>query len=355
MSEKNSSAVVVGIVGIVLVVTISLATLQYTKLPFIRSGATFTAFFVDAGGLVPGDPVHVAGVRSGEVDQVSLDGPKVLVKFTLDESIVLGQKTSAAIKTNTVLGRKSLDVLPTGPGALRTADTIPLERTTSPYSLNEALSDLGATVRDLDMDQVDRTLDTLSAAFADTPGPLRSALDGVTALSRSINTRDQALTDLLGRAQNVTKILADRSSQLNALLLDGNNLLGELDNRRAAINQLIVYVDSVSKQLSGLVADNEAQMKPTLDRLNSVLAMLQRNKQNLTEALDGLGPYASALGEQVGNGPWFNAYVVNATSTELRPLVDALVWPEHLPQDLIDIFTHPAPPSIVPSQEEPPR
>ena len=235
MSEKKSSAVTVGIVGIVLVVTISLATLQYNKLPFIRSGATFTAFFVDAGGLVPGDPVHVAGVRSGEVDQVSLDGPKVLVKFTLDESIVLGQKTSAAIKTNTVLGRKSLDVVPTGQGALRTSDTIPLDRTTSPYSLNEA------------------------------------------------------------------------------------------------------------------------QMKPTLDRLNSVLGLLQRNKQNLTEALEGIGPYASALGEQVGNGPWFNAYVVNATSTELRPLVDALVWPEHLPQDLIDIFTHPRTPSIQPTEEDPPR
>ncbi|MGV9301523.1 MlaD family protein, partial [Amycolatopsis sp. NPDC003676] len=85
MSESKSSAATIGVVGIVLAVTISLATLQYTKLPFIRSGATFTAFFADAGGLVPGDPVHVAGVRSGEVDDVSLDGPKVLVKFTLDE------------------------------------------------------------------------------------------------------------------------------------------------------------------------------------------------------------------------------------------------------------------------------
>ncbi|WP_280409393.1 exodeoxyribonuclease VII large subunit, partial [Nocardia brasiliensis] len=32
---------------------------------------------------------------------------------------------------------------------------------------------------------------------------------GVTALSRSINARDQALSDLLVRAQSVTKILAD--------------------------------------------------------------------------------------------------------------------------------------------------
>ncbi|AFT98557.1 MULTISPECIES: MCE family protein [Nocardia] len=355
MNEQRSRVVTIGIVGLVVAVCVALSALQFERLPFIRGGANYTAFFADAGGLLPGDPVQVAGVRTGRVDSVHLDGDKVLVRFTLDESIVLGQKTAAAIKTNTVLGRKSLELTPTGPGALRRDDTIPLDRTTSPYSLNDALGDLGRTVQGLDLEQVDKTLDTLSATFADTPAPLRAALDGVTALSRSINARDQALSDLLVRAQSVTKILADRSNQINMLLLDGNNLLGELDRRRGAIGQLIVYVNEVAKQLSGLVNDNEAQLKPALDKLNSVLGLLQRNKQNLSDALDNLGPYAAALGEQVGNGPWFNAYVVNATSTQLQGLVDALVWPEHLPDDLRNIFTHPAPPSIGPSIQEPPR
>ncbi|MGW4842255.1 MCE family protein [Nocardia brasiliensis] len=355
MNEQRSRVVTIGIVGLVVAVCVALSALQFDRLPFIRGGATYTAFFGDAGGLLPGDPVQVAGVRTGRVDEVQLDGAKVLVRFTLDESIRLGDKTSAAIKTNTVLGRKSLELTPTGAGSLRRDDTIPLDRTTSPYSLNDALGDLGRTVQGLDMDQVDKTLDTLSATFADTPAPLRAALDGVTALSRSINARDQALSDLLVRAQSVTKILADRSNQINALLLDGNNLLGELDRRRGAIGQLIVYVNEVAKQLSGLVNDNEAQLKPALDKLNSVLGLLQRNRQNLSDALDSLGPYAAALGEQVGNGPWFNAYVVNASSTELQPLVDALVWPEHLPEDLRNVFTHPAPPSIGPAIQEPPR
>ncbi|MBH0781526.1 MCE family protein [Nocardia bovistercoris] len=355
MAEQQSRVVTIGVVGLVLAVAVALSALQFDRLPFIRGGASFTAYFADAGGLVPGDPVQVAGVRSGRVDDVALDGAKVLVSFTLDESIVLGAKTTAAIKTNTVLGRKSLEVTPSGSGALRVDDTIPLDRTTSPYSLQEALGDLTNTVRDLDTQRLDQTLDALSASFADTPAPLRSALDGVSALSRSINARDEALTQLLTRARDVTKILSDRGDRINTLLIDGNNLLGELDRRRGAIGQLIVYVNQVSLQLSGLVADNEAQLKPTLDRLNSVLALLQANKQNLDEALVRVGPYAAALGEQVGNGPWFNAYVVNATSTELRPLVDALVWPEQLPNDLRNIFTHPEPPSIGPAEQEPPR
>lgn len=346
--------VTIGVVGLVLAVAIALSALQFERLPFIRGGATYTAYFADAGGLIPGDDVEVAGIRSGRVEDVSLDGAKVLVRFTLDEKIVLGDKTTAQIKTNTVLGRKSLGVNPAGSGALRTDDTIPLERTTSPYSLNDALSELTGTVQELDLDRVNHTLDVLSEAFADTPAPLRAALDGVTALSRSINARDQALSDLLGRAQNVTKILADRGDRINALLVDGNQLLGELEQRRTAIGQLIVYINALSQQLSGLVADNEAQLKPALDKLNSVLDLLQRNRDNLTAALEGLGPFSAALGEQVGSGPYFNAYVVNASSETLQPLVDALVWPQHLPESLRAYLLEPGP-KLGPSVQEPPR
>jgi phospholipid/cholesterol/gamma-HCH transport system substrate-binding protein len=355
MSEPRSRAVSIGIVGIVVGVTVSLSALQVDRLPFIRSGAEYSAFFADAGGLVPGDQVQVAGVRSGRVDEVKLDGAKVYVRFTLDESIVLGRKTAAAIKTNTVLGRKSLEVTPAGDGATRRDDTIPLDRTTSPYSLTDALGDLSNTVKGLDMDQVNKTLDALSTTFADTPAPLRSALDGVTQLSRSINTRDKALTELLSHAQSVTKVLSDRSNQINSLLVDGNSLLGELNNRRAALSQLIVYVNGLAQQLTGFVNDNEAQLKPTLDKLNSVLDLLERNKENIGKALDELGPFEAALGEQVGSGPYFQAYVANATSPGLQLLVDSLVWPQHLPDDLRRYFTEPKPPTLGPAIQEPPR
>lgn len=353
MKEQRSPLIEIGIVGLVLAVAISLSALQLQRLPFIRSGAEFSAFFADAGGLLPGDPVQVAGVRSGQVEHVTLAGAKVKVRFSLDESIVLGRKTSAAIKTNTVLGRKSLEVTPAGDGALRRDDIIPLSRTTSPYSLEDALGDLTSTVHDLDTDQVNKTLDTLSAAFDSTPGPLRSALDGVTALSRSLNARDQALTQLLSHAQDVTKVLSDRADQINALLLNGNDLLGELNARRTALSQLIQYVNGLAQQLTGFVRDNEASLKPDLDNLNSLLALLQKNKDQLGKALDALGPYAGALGEEVGSGPYFQAYVSNASSKVLQPLVDALVWPQHVP-DSFRSYLNP-PPSIGPSIQEPPR
>lgn len=342
--NDNSNLVRYGVVGVVTALAIVLATLQYDRLPFIRSGIAYTANFADAGGLLPGDRVEVSGIKVGTVEEIELDGPKVLVRFTIDDGVQLGDKTAAAIKTNTILGRKSLEVTPSGDGSITAADTIPLDRTTSPYSLNDALGDLAGTVQDLDTNQLDKTLDALADTLRDTPEPLRAALDGVSRLSKSLNARDDAIKELLAKAQGVTKILADRGDQINALLLDGNQLLGELERRRNSISELIVNLSAVSQQLSGLVHDNEAQLKPSFDKLNSVLAVLEKHKEDIAGALDGLGPYAAALGEAVGSGPYFQAYVANASSPLLRPLVDALVWPSQLPQSLLDYLT--PPPSI---------
>ena len=336
LEERNP--VQIGIIGLVIAASVVLAGLQYDRLPFLSGGARYQAYFEDAGGLLTGDYVTVAGVNVGKVEKIGLDGQEVLITFSMDEGIGLGDSTRADIKTNTILGRKSLEVTPEGADVMPVGSAIPLDRTNSPYSLNDALGDLTNSVSELDTQQLNESLDAMSGALADTPPELRSALDGITRLSQSINSRDQSVRDLLSRAESVTKILADRSGQINSLIVDGNQLLGELDRRRAAISQLITNISYVSQQLTGLVQDNEQQMKPTLDQLNATVEILQRNKDNISRGLDGLAPYATALGEAVSSGPFFMAYVANfQLGAVSQTLVDQLVWPEHVPQDLQQI------------------
>src|SRR3546814_19640537 len=76
----------------------------------------------------------------GSVRSVEIEGTAVTVEFTVEESD-LGRKSAAAIKSDNALGRKYLQVVPAGEGRL---EKIPLERTTSPYGVTEALGDLSA-------------------------------------------------------------------------------------------------------------------------------------------------------------------------------------------------------------------
>ncbi len=323
-----------GIFGVVLVVCIVLVAFGYTKLPFWPQGRSFTAYFADAGGLDPGNDVYVSGIKVGQVKNVALAGDTAKVAFTVDPHVNVGNGSLAAIRTETILGRRAIAVTPAGTGI---ATTIPLSRTTTPYALGSALEDLGQNAGELNKAQFEKSLQVLTDALHDATPQLRGALDGITSLSRTLNRRDEALESLLAHAKSVTAVLAERAGQVNKLIVDGNQLFGALDARRAALAELISGIDDVSAQLSGFVADNRKEFGPALEKLNVVLDDLNDRRDYISEALKRLPPYATTLGEVVGSGPGFN---VNVFSVLPGPLIatmfDFVFQPGKLPASLAD-------------------
>ena len=130
---------------------------------------------------------------------------------------------------------------------------------------------------------------------------------------------NQSLAELLKTAGDVTGILSERSQQVNTLILSANDLLGVLNDRRQAIVSLLANTSAVSRQLTGLVADNEKKLAPTLERLNRVNAMLERNRDNIAKALPGLAKYELTQGEIVANGAYYNALIPNISPAQLLP------------------------------------
>jgi len=87
-----------------------LVSFGYTGLPFWPQGKNYEAYFTDAGGITPGNDVNVSGIKVGKVDSIELAGDSALVKFTVDRKVRVGDQSLVAIKTDTVLGQKSLSV-----------------------------------------------------------------------------------------------------------------------------------------------------------------------------------------------------------------------------------------------------
>ena len=331
---ESSNPVRTGTFGIVLVTCLVLVSFGYASLPFFPQGKNYEAFFSDAGGITPGNDVNVSGIQVGKVSSVELAGDAAKVTFTIDRKIKVGDQSLVAIKTDTVLGQKSLSVAPKGSG---NSTVIPLGRTTTPYTLNTALQDLGQNAGELDKPKFEQALGVLTDTLRDATPQLRGALDGITDLSRSLNKRDEALEQLLAHAKKVSDTLAQRSGQVNQLITDGNLLVAALDERRQALSDLISGIEPVSQQLSGFVADNRREFLPALQKLNLVMDNLLERKDHIGEALKRLPPYATALGEVVGSGPGFqiNLYgLPPATLSEVA--LDALFQPGKLPDSLAD-------------------
>ena len=323
-----------GIFGVVLVVCVVLIAFGYAALPFWPQGKIYDAYFSDAGGINPGNAVYVSGLKVGKVTSVGLAGDTAKISFSVDRHVTVGDQSLAAIRTDTILGERSIAVTPAGSGR---GTTIPLSRTTTPYTLAGALEDLGGDASNLNKPQFEQALNVLTDTLRDATPDLRGALDGVTTLSRTLNRRDEALQSLLTHAKSVTGVLAQRADQVNKLVDDGNELFAALDERRAALGRLISGIQGLSQQISGFVADNRKEFGPALSKLNDVLSNLNERRDYITEALKRLPTYATELGEVVGSGPGFNVNVYGVIPAPLiATMFDFFYQPGKMPASLAD-------------------
>lgn len=319
-SERNPA--VIGMIGVGLTAAITAGALQYKELPFVNSDREYSAYFAEAGGLKTGAAVQVAGLRVGAVDGIDLDGARVRITFKVDKGVSLGDRAEAAVKTKSLLGAKILEITPRGGGDLSAA--IPIERTTSAYQLPDALGDLATTVSGLNTNQLNDSLSTLAQTFQNTAPDLQKAVQGAARFSQTIDERDAQLRGLLQNASKATGVLAKRSDEVVRLITETNALLAQLQTQSAALDHLSGNISALSKQVSGLIADNRETLRPSLDKLNGVLTILDNHKEKIQKSIKLLNSYAMSLGESVASGPYFKAILANLLPGQfIQPFVDA--------------------------------
>lgn len=306
-SQRNP--IPIGIISIVVIALVVLAALNSANLPLIGGGTTYTAKVREAAGLESGDTVRIGGVKAGKVSDVELAGDHVRVDFRVRDAFV-GNKSAAAIKLQTLLGQKYLDVESRGAAAQDPSKPMSEDTAESVYfDVQQAFNGLSNRVSDIDTDQLANSFETLSNTFSDTPKNVRSSLSGLSRLSQTISSRDAQLQSLLHNTKQISSTLASRNKQVEGILGDGSKLLSELQARKKAIDSLLKQTQQLSKQVSGLVDENKQQFKPVLDKLNKFTGMLQRNQGSLAKGMQNLAPFVRVFSNALGNGRWFDTYI----------------------------------------------
>ena len=320
---RGTKLIRAGLLGVVLIVLVIAVGLQPERLVQWATSLRYAALFSESAGLAPGNAVTISGIKVGSVSAVSLQHGDALVTFTVDSRRPLGSETTAHIRTGTLLGERVLTLEPAGRTTLRPNAVIAMSHTSSPYSLTEAVSDLTTNTAGTNTDALNQSLDTLATTLDQIAPQLGPTFDGLTRLSRSINSRNETLSSLLKSANEVSGVLSQRSAQVNTLILNANDLLAVLVDRQHAIEGLLANTSAVARQLTGLVADNEKKLTPALHKLNSVTAMLEKNRDNIAKALPGLVKYQITQGEAVANGAYYNTLIANLLpGPALQPFLD---------------------------------
>jgi phospholipid/cholesterol/gamma-HCH transport system substrate-binding protein len=307
-----------GAAALAVLVALLVASFNLSKMPGF-AGDTYKAAFTDASGLKPGDGVQVAGVDVGRVDAIEIAEDHVVVTFEITDPADFGPTSGASIEVLNLLGEKYLEVHPAGDGQMEEDATIPMSRTEPAYDIVNALGDLTTTTQRLDTGRLSQALNTLSGTFRGSSDEVRGSLRGLSRLSRTIAGRDAELQTLLDRAHATSRILDSRKGQITTLMRDGRLLLAELRRRREVIHGVLVGATELSRQLTGLVRENETELGPALRQLEVVLGVLQDNRRRIDASIRALEPYALILMNIVGSGPWFDAWLYNIASPDFKP------------------------------------
>jgi phospholipid/cholesterol/gamma-HCH transport system substrate-binding protein len=319
---QPANRVRVGVLAIAVVVLIVGVGQSFSSLPMLFATPSYYAQFSDSGGLSKGDKVRILGMDVGTVQDLKIDGDHVVMKFSTGTRTI-GTESRLAIRTDTLLGKKVLEIEPRGTRPLRPGAVLALGQSTTPYQIYDAFFDVTKAASGWNIETVKKSLNVLSQTVNQTYPHLSAALDGVAKFSDTLGKRDEQLKHLLAEARKVAGVLGDRSKQINALLRNTQALLAAFNERGRAIDALLANVSAFSAQVQGLIKDNP-NLHHLLEQLRTVTDVLVVHKKDLADVLNTLRNYTAALSEAVGSGPYFKVMIGNLLPYWiLQPWVDA--------------------------------
>src|SRR6201992_1239188 len=312
----------IGLMGLIVTGMVVGVGQTLTSTPQLVAELSYSGQFTDSGQLNKGDKVRIAGVDVGQVEAIDIDGDHVVMKFSTG-SDTIGTESRLAIKTDTILGKKVLEIEPRGTQTLRPGGTLPLGQSTTPYQIYDAFFDVTKAAAGWNIDTVKQSLNVLSQTIDQTYPHISAALDGVAKFSDTIGKRDEQVTHLLEQANESASIWGDQSQQIDRLFVNSNNLLAAFNERSRAISALLNNVAAFSAQVEYLINANP-NLNHALEHLRTVSARLDARKNDLADTLKTLGKTAAALNETVASGPYFKVQLTNLLPYWiLQPWVDA--------------------------------
>ncbi len=109
----------------------------------------------------------------------------------------------------------------------------------------------------------------------------------------------------------VSTVLDTRDEDIIKLMKDSDVLFRALVARRDAVHELLVSSTTLSKELTALIRQSRDDLKPALAHLENVIAVLNKNEDNLDNSLRLMAPFYRVFANTLGNGPWFDTYIQN--------------------------------------------
>ncbi|GAA2598473.1 MlaD family protein [Actinomadura fulvescens] len=310
-SLRDVNHKLVAIVSLAVLAAACVFAFAVGQLHLFDRGYTMSGVFTDTAGLKKGQDVRVAGVKAGRITSVKPDFAKgnVVVEWHVNAGIDLGPATRAEIQTTTLLGGRYLRLA--GPVAKpfmaevpESRRRIPIDRTSVPFTVPDAIEGAQNIVGKLDQKSIDTLLTQMSKIQSPSAPKLRQMLVNVQTLSRTLNEATPEVQKLIENSKNITGVLAAKDEKLRQIIADSQILLRTLVERRNELAATIGQGSSTVRTLSNVISKHQTDLDRLLDNLHLLTTRLAPNLDALNTDFSLLGPTFIQVANLKGNGRW---------------------------------------------------
>ncbi len=235
--------------------------------------------FDNVGGMVPGDPVTVNGVKEGKVLKIGWKGRKVLCTIQLNNDVVLYEDATFTVVSAELLAGMKIEIFPGKSNNHLNLSEQPFEG-----KYGGRIVDVGIVIGEL----------------AEDMSKLSFRVDSTVSMINTFLKKGEI-------QQNVT-------SSLNNL----NKITAGLATLPHSMNKTMTVLDSTVNQLHYLVKNNDREMESTLTNLNTISIQLDSATVSLNHILGSIEKDKGTLGRMVSDSTMY----LNVNRTLMR--IDSL-------------------------------
>jgi phospholipid/cholesterol/gamma-HCH transport system substrate-binding protein len=226
----------------------TLVVLTALRNPVTGAVARYTAAFSDVSGLYAGDDVRISGVQVGKVETIRLDGRIAKVDFTAQVDHPLYANTVAAVRYQTLLGQRYVEIVqPAKPGQrLASGGNIALGQTIPSFDVAKLFNGFRPIFQTLDPAQFNllgenllrliqgdesgigpflHDLDVISKLAVDRQAVITLMIRNLSAISTELGGKSQQLFHLIAALDDVVEKFGTEAEQFRTAIVSGLPML----------------------------------------------------------------------------------------------------------------------------------
>ncbi len=283
MSERRRGLELkVGFTVVLSLLVLFVGLLWLKQYALLRQRHLIEVTFPEVGGLSPGDPVMVNGVKEGVVKRVKLS-PKgeALVTMEIKSEVKLSQGAGFSVENIGLMGEKFVSIFP-GTTSIPLAKRGPLRGNYQP-GFSELISKLAGVLQGMSLTMnafenekmVSQTLEAIHNLSVELDSLVRENRGRISGTIEDLREGSQGLRRVMMKGGGVDTTLARLSRTTEKL----DALIAKLEDASVSWGRISSKVERGEGSLGQLVNDKELylELRKTVKNLNDLVADIKKN------------------------------------------------------------------------------